>query len=68
MFQIDSVLGTSFFGVNGIVRPVVEYHAVLQYLAHGGSLVGVCRFQDFHRPGGIRSHGTGKEMTTRSET
>jgi len=44
--QVDGVLGSPFAVVHGVVRAVVEDDAVLQNLAHGGSLVPLGGFQE----------------------
>ena len=67
MLQIDGILGATFLRIDCIVRAVVEYHAVLQDLAHAGTLVIVGRLENLHGAWGIGGNGAGKEVTSRSE-
>ena len=67
VFQIDGVLGASFFVVNRVVRTVVEDDAVLEDFADGGTVMVVGCFQDFYRAGGIGGYGTCEETSACAE-
>ena len=64
MFQIDSVLGTSFFGGYRSMSAIVEDHAVLQNFYNRGAFVISSSFQYLYRSGTVYCNTTCKEMST----
>ena len=64
---IDTVLLSTFLGIDGIVAAIVEDDAVLQDLAHSSTFMVVGSLQDLHCLGIIGSHRTGKELTASTE-
>ena len=68
MLQVDSILGSSGFIVNGIVCTIIKDHAVLQNLAYASTFVLVSGLQDLNCARSICSYGTGKEMASGAET
>ena len=67
VFHVDGILLSSLTLVDRVVGSVVEDYAVLQNLANRSSLVLLCSLQNLHCAGSVGCHGTGKEMSSRSE-
>ena len=60
--------GLPVLDVDGTVATVVEDYAVLQYLAYGGSFVGIGCLEDFDCAWGIGGYGACEEVSACSET
>ena len=63
MFQVDSVLGASFFGSNTGVSSVVKDHAVLQNFYNRSAFMVSCCFQYFYGSGTIYCNAACKETS-----
>lgn len=67
VLDVDGVFGSLFLVVDGTVATVVEDYAVLQYLAYGGSFVGIGCLEDFDCAWGIGGYGAREEVSACSE-